>query len=345
MPARVATRRGGRASGVSVGAARGGRGSGGRVAHARFAEIQRARLLAAAVRAVEELGYPDTSVADITTRARVSRRTFYELFSDREECLSAVLEDVLGLIVAELAAAGLDRLAWRERVRAGLWAVLSFFDREPALARVCVVQALRGGPRVLERREGIMARLAAAVDEGRLESGRAARCTPLTAEGVVGAAFSIVYARLLKGERRPLTGLCGELMGMIVLPYLGPAAARREQERPAPSVPAGAVHRGGGGLAESVVDPLGGVSMRLTYRTARILEGIAEHPGSSNREAGECAGISDPGQVSKLLARLERLGFAGQPYWWGACEGRAQRVVTHCEGGDGRAEHPYARPR
>ena len=310
MPARAAARRGGRISGVSVATVRTARGSdtGGRVSHARFAEIQRARLLAAAVRAVEELGYPDTSVADITARARVSRRTFYELFADREECLAAALEDVLGLIAAELAAAGLDGLAWRERVRGGLWAILSFFDREPALARVCVVQALRGGPRVLERREGVLSRLAAVVDEGRLESERAARCTALTAEGVVGAAFSIVYARLLKGERCPLTGLFGELMGMIVLPYLGPAAARREQERPAPVVPAGAAPRGSG-LADSVADPLDGVSMRLTYRTARVLEGIAEHPGASNREAGECAGISDPGQVSKLLARLERLGL------------------------------------
>jgi AcrR family transcriptional regulator len=292
-----------------VGAGRGGRGAGGGVTHARFAEIQRARLLAAAVRAVEELGYPDTSVADITSRARVSRRTFYELFSDREECLAAALEDVLGLIVAELAAAGLEGLVWRERVRGGLWAILSFFDREPALARVCVVQALRGGPRVLERREAILTQLASVVDEGRLESERAARCTPLTAEGVVGAAFSIVYSRLLRGERGPLTGLFGELMGMIVLPYLGPAVARREQERPAPVAPAGAARGPSRGVAESVADPLDGVSMRLTYRTARVLEGIAEHPGASNREAGECAGISDPGQVSKLLARLERLGL------------------------------------
>jgi DNA-binding MarR family transcriptional regulator len=147
------------------------------------------------------------------------------------------------------------------------------------------------------------------VDEGRLEGPRAARCTPLTAEGLVGAAFSIVYARLLKGERRPLPSLLGELIGMIVLPYLGPAAARREQERPAPVAPAGASRRESGLAEASVTDPLGGVSMRLTYRTARVLEGIAEHPGSSNREAGECAGISDPGQVSKLLARLERLGL------------------------------------
>jgi AcrR family transcriptional regulator len=258
---------------------------------------------------MDELGYSDTSVGDITSRARVSRRTFYEQFADREACLAAALEDALEVVRGELSAAGLEGLAWRERVRMGLWAILVFFDREPVLARVCVVQALRGGLRVLERREGVLAQLAAVVDEGRLESERAARCTPLTAEGVVGAALSIVYSRLLKGERGLLTGLFGELMGMIVLPYLGPAAARREQERPAPVAPAGAARGESRGVAESVADPLGGVSMRLTYRTARVLEGIAEHPGASNRQAGEAAGISDPGQVSKLLARLERLGL------------------------------------
>jgi predicted transcriptional regulator len=146
------------------------------------------------------------------------------------------------------------------------------------------------------------------VDEGRRSSVRAERCTPLTAEGLVGAAFSIVYARLLRGERRPLVGLLGELTGMIVLPYQGAAAARREEVRPAPAVSTRSA-RASHDSAESVLDPLEGVAMRLTYRTARILEGIAEHPGSSNREAAQRAGIADAGQVSKLLARLERLGL------------------------------------
>jgi AcrR family transcriptional regulator len=280
------------------------------VSHRQIVAIQRSRLLAAAVAAVDELGYADTTVAEVTSRARVSRRTFYELFSSREECLIAVLEDVVALIAQDVARAGVEGLPWRERLRTGLWAILAFLDREPALARVCVVQALRGGPEVLRRREEILAGLAAVVDEGRGE-GRGEQCTPLTAEGVVGAAFTIVYARLLRGERAPLTGLLGELMGMIVLPYMGVAAARREQSRPAPGVPR--VHRdavsGPAAPARAVGDPLEGVSMRLTYRTARVLEGVAQLPGGSNRAVAERAGIHDPGQVSKLLARLERLGL------------------------------------
>ena len=313
MPARAVTRR---VAPVS-GARRGGRWpvprvadsvAGEGVSHAQIVEIQRSRLLAAAVNAIDELGYADTTVSDVTNRARVSRRTFYELFSNREECLIAVLEDVVALIAGEVARAGVDGLAWRERVRTGLWAILSFLDREPVLARVCVIQALRGGPEVLERRDEILAGLAAVVDEGRLEGVRGEQCTPLTAEGVVGAAFAIVYARLLRGERKPLTGLSGELMGMIVLPYKGAAAARRELERPAL-----AGSRGGSpepaAAGRTVDDPLQGVSMRLTYRTARVLEGLAGRPGASNREVASRAGIQDPGQVSKLLARLKRLGL------------------------------------
>lgn len=271
-------------------------------------EIQRSRILSACIRAVDEVGYANTSVAHITKRAHVSRRTFYELFSDREDCLVAALQDVLGLIESELVAADLDGLVWRERVREGLWVILSFFDREPVLARVCVVEALRGGAAILSSREVLLARLAGVVDEGRGENVRAGECSRLVAEGLVGAAFSIVYSRLLRKEQAPLTGLLGELMGMIVLPYQGPAAARREQTRSLP-VPLQAPTEplvDSDGLAG---DPLDGVRMRLTYRTTRVLECLATSPGASNRQVADLAGINDQGQVSKLLSRLERLGL------------------------------------
>jgi AcrR family transcriptional regulator len=290
------------------------------------AQIQRTRLLAAAVRSVEELGYTHASVSDITQRSRVSRRTFYELFSNREECLAAVLESAVERVRAALAQAELDTLRgagtprgagglpWRERVRGGLWAILCFLDREPALARFCVVQSARGAQPMLERREQLLRDLASVVDEGRSEGARKGDCPPLTAEGLVGAAHSILYARLLRGEREPLTGLQGELMGMIVLPYLGPAAARRERARPAPALPAGETAQSngevaphGGGQADG--DPLQGIHMHLTYRTARVLEAVAELPGASNRIVGDHAGIPDQGQISKLLARLKRLGL------------------------------------
>jgi AcrR family transcriptional regulator len=283
----------------------------------RVGEIQRSRLLAGAAATIDELGYPRATVGRMTARARVSRRTFYQMFANRDECFAAVLEEVAAVFGAELAAAESGGLSWQERVRVGLWRILAFLDREPALARVCVVQALRAGPLVLECREGILARLATALDEGREGSARGEGLTALTAEGLVGAAVSIIHSRLLgwgRSEAPPtatLTGLLGELMAMIVLPYLGPAAARRERTRPALTAPP--VMPGAPAAPRSAADPLADVNLRLTHRTARVLEGVAELGGHgsdpSNREVATFAGITDPGQISKLLRRLEHLGL------------------------------------
>lgn len=265
-------------------------------------------MLGAALSVVDELGYPRATVAHVTTRARVSRRTFYDVFDNREDCLLAALEGVVERIDAELTELNLDALSWRERIRAGSWAILSFFDREPVLARVCVVQALRGGPRVLERREQVLAKLARVVDRGREERDKGRTCPPLMADGLVGAAFGIAYGRLLKGGRAPLTDLFGELMGMIVLPYLGPAAARDEQTR---ATPASSLESSDHGVNRRYDrDPLADLPMRLTYRTARVLEVLAIHPEASNRVVGELSGVTDQGQISRLLTRLKRLGLA-----------------------------------
>jgi AcrR family transcriptional regulator len=280
------------------------------VPRVQVAEIQRSRLLAGALGAIEEHGYAQMTVAQITRRSRVSRRTFYEMFENREACLLALLDDAIASIEAELTAADLGGLAWRERVRGGLWVILCFCDREPALARVLVDQSLHSGRQVIERREEISARLAAALDEGRLESSRAGECSPLTAEGLVGAAVGIAAVRLLRGNgREPLAGLLGELMSMIVLPYLGAATARRERVRSALSTPPTTGKHSGNGHLALERDPLEGVRMRMTYRTAQVLATIASQPGISNRLVAAEAGIHDQGQISKLLARLERLGL------------------------------------
>jgi AcrR family transcriptional regulator len=275
-------------------------------------EMQRARLLNAAVVSIDELGYTGATVAHVAARARVSRKTFYDLFAGREDCLLAILQDTAHRIAADCATAVPGESSWRERVRMGLWGILSFFDREPALARVCVVQSARGSQRVLEYREEILAGLARVIDEGRHESARAQLIPPLTAEGLVGGVIAIVYKRLLKGANdESLTALLGELMSVIVLPYAGPAMARKEHERAMPSLlpPAAGTIVRGALTSAAVEDPLKDVPMRITYRTARVLQVVAAHPGASNRLIGELAETYDQGQVSKLLGRLQRLGL------------------------------------
>jgi hypothetical protein len=97
---------------------------------------------------------------------------------------------------------------------------------------------------------------------------------------------------------------------MIVLPYLGPAVAGKERDRSVPSsvleVSTAPQDAPTGAAAE---DPLKDVPMRITYRTARVLQSVAANPGASNRLIGEHADTYDQGQVSKLLGRLQRLGL------------------------------------
>jgi AcrR family transcriptional regulator len=272
--------------------------------------FQRARILSAILELTLERGASGVSVAHVVSRAGVSRRTFYEIFTDREDCFLAAFEDALERVTAVVAPAYERKGSWRERIRAGLVELLGFFDEDRGLGRFVVVESLAGGPRALELRSKILSRLTGVVEEGRVQGSAGSEPRALTAEGVVGAVGSILYARLSEADGEPLVELRGPLMSMIVLPYLGKAAAAKELARPAPAVRTVVEHAG-------AVYPLGELGMRLTYRTLRVLDAVAANPGASNRSVGETAGISDQGQISKLLARLKRLrlieNLAGLP--------------------------------
>ncbi len=212
-------------------------------------EIQRVRILGAMADVASERGAGAASVAHVVARAGVSRRTFYDLFEDREDCFLATFDEALAQAAMTVLPAyeGQARprsgttqrggqAGWRERIRAGLLALLVFCEEQPALARLCVVEALAAGPRALERRAEVVRLLVRAVDGGRAE--RPARVPdppPLAAEGVVGAVLSVLHQRLVDGGPEALTPLVGELMSAIVLPYLGVSAAQKELHKPAPS--------------------------------------------------------------------------------------------------------------
>jgi DNA-binding MarR family transcriptional regulator len=116
----------------------------------------------------------------------------------------------------------------------------------------------------------------------------------------VGGVVSVLYSRLSQKTVNGLIELANPLMAMIVLPYLGVSAARKELARPVLKQ-AQPVDR------SSNASPLMGLEMRLTYRTVRVLMAIASEPGSSNRKVADTAGVTDQGQMSKLLARLAQL--------------------------------------
>lgn len=219
-----------------------------------------------------------------------------------DEHLLAAIEQSVALIDERASLSYNAGDAWVERVHAGVFALLEVFDERPQLAQLCVVQALAGGADALARRREVLERIARIIDEGREVARR--QPPPLTAEGVVSGALGVIHARLLDTGAGGLVDLLNPLMSFIVLPYLGSGAARIELHRPAPARAAAAPAE-----HDRTSSPVSRLETRLTPRTKRVLATIAARPGLSNSEVSVRAGITDQGQISKLLARLARLGL------------------------------------
>jgi AcrR family transcriptional regulator/DNA-binding MarR family transcriptional regulator len=264
--------------------------------------------LDAAVALVAAEGYRRMTARRVSGWAGVSNKTFYDLFSDREDCFLAAfdraIEELSGVVVPAWEA----EREWSARVRAALGALLSALDREPALCTLVFPEALGAGTRVLERRVEVLHLLAGAIDQGRAGSKASGELSPLTAEGIVGAVFGVIYARLIQNELGPFTDLMNPLMATIVLPYRGHAASVRELEREVLQLAPGSVANAGGGAS---IIPKGErtnpIDFRLTVRTQMVLTAVAKRPGASNRQISSAAGVVDQGQISRLLTRLEGL--------------------------------------
>jgi AcrR family transcriptional regulator len=189
--------------------------------------IKRERLIVAMLNAAAELGYLETNVQDVIDRAGVSRPTFYEHFSNKEDCFIAAfdtsaarLRKKLGLAVRK----GGD--VWRDRVRYALEALLGFANREPDTARTMVVEARAASAAAVRRRVELMDDFAKCLHSQAQELLPASDSqTLVTASGIVGGVESLLYSRLCKQEYDQLESLLPSLMYFVVLPYEGHDAA------------------------------------------------------------------------------------------------------------------------
>lgn len=189
--------------------------------------IQRERLIVAMLSAAADLGYLETNVQDVIDRAGVSRPTFYEHFSNKEDCFLAAFDTSADRLRKKVTAAtrrGGD--VWRDRVRFGLQALLGFASKEPETARTMVVEARAASAAAVKRRVELMDEFTRCLQEQATELLPAgAGGNPLTAAGIVGGVESLLYSRLCKHEYDQLEALLPSLMYFVVLPYEGHEAA------------------------------------------------------------------------------------------------------------------------
>lgn len=125
------------------------------------AASQRSRLLEAAGQTVARKGYAAATIDDIVRGAGVSKKTFYEHFEDKLGCFLAAYEAASDQLYEHVTAAqdtaGSD---WHDRTRAGIHAYLRWLAAEPALARVFLIEIAAAGPDALACRERLRDRYA-----------------------------------------------------------------------------------------------------------------------------------------------------------------------------------------
>ncbi|MFB8002076.1 TetR/AcrR family transcriptional regulator [Nocardia sp. NPDC056000] len=123
---------------------------------------QRMRIFFGVLEAVSERGYNATTVADIVARAGVSRRTFYQLFRDRDECFLAAFEAAVDLVIEQLdrSIASTPHSDWRTLIHTTLGEYLRALSDNADCARALHVECLAAGPVVAEQRRHMKNRLA-----------------------------------------------------------------------------------------------------------------------------------------------------------------------------------------
>jgi AcrR family transcriptional regulator len=195
------------------------------------AESQRSRILEAMVEVTAERGYADCQIAHVIAYAGVSRKTFYELFSNKEDCFLAAYELWLGRLLSvtsEAYEAGAQR-SWVDGVQEGLIAFLDTVAEHPSAARFCIVEVLAAGPRALARRDAGIRQFTDLVDAGRAET--SARLPGITALAVVGGIHELLYSEIIHGATAQLPRRAPELVFWVVQPFLGSERATQERER------------------------------------------------------------------------------------------------------------------
>ncbi|HWX52146.1 MAG TPA: TetR/AcrR family transcriptional regulator [Solirubrobacteraceae bacterium] len=190
-----------------------------------MARNQRARLYGAMIESVARRGYADTTVANVLALAGVSRRAFYELFDNKEDCFLATHDSVVARSrKLTLEAWGRER-GWANRLHAGCKALLDDIAASPKGPRLALVDAFGAGPNVLVRivlAGRVFERMVGFAFSSAPEGPEMSR---LTSKAIVGGVRHVLSVRLREGREKELQTLTEEVLDLCEA-YHSPFAAR-----------------------------------------------------------------------------------------------------------------------
>jgi AcrR family transcriptional regulator len=175
------------------------------------ARSQRDRLLEAMVHVAASEGYAEMSIADLTSQAGISRQTFYELFSDKEDCFLAAYQLSAERVLSRLQYA-LSSSAWWDAPEVAMRALMEQMESEPEMAWLFFVEGLAGGQRVRRHRNKILGtfdRFAAEFLDRGSQTGLTLDIPPIA---LVGAIRNVAAYHLRTNSADRLPGLADDLV-------------------------------------------------------------------------------------------------------------------------------------
>lgn len=188
---------------------------------------KRRRIMDAIAELTAEQGYEATKIGDIVRRAGVARKTLYDNFEGKEEVFLAAFDSAVDEAIRRIEedCAKVEG-SWEERVHAGLASFLRYVAEEPALARMCMIEALSATPAATERYEEAVQRFVELTkrtvpDDDQLPD--------TIEETLVGGVAWIVYQQIRREETEKAEDLLPELSEFMLAPFHGAAEATKKR--------------------------------------------------------------------------------------------------------------------
>lgn len=168
-----------------------------------------------------EQGYDATKIADIVRRAGVARKTLYDNFDGKEDLFLTAFTTANRelMMVVDAACADSDEI-WQKRIEAGLAAILEFFAARPAVAKMCMVEALSATPAASARYDAAVERF---VEKLRRNTPADLGLPGTIEETLVGGVAWILNQQIRRGEGSQVMDLLPELSEFVLSPYHGVA--------------------------------------------------------------------------------------------------------------------------
>jgi AcrR family transcriptional regulator len=173
-----------------------------------------------------EQGYEATKIAEVVKRAGVARKTLYDNFDGKEEVFLAAFDSAVDEVAGRIDEACEETHGgWDRRVEAGLRTFLGSVAAKPALARMCMIEAVSATPVASVRHEQAVQRFVELLRRGAPEE------TGLPAtmeESLVGGVAWILHQQIRRGDAERALELLPELSDFILSPYHGVEKLRFE---------------------------------------------------------------------------------------------------------------------